>query len=376
MCLIGPTYPFRGGISHYTTLLYRNLKKIHEVYFFAFKRQYPGWLFPGATDKDSSSQPIQEEGAERLLDSLNPFTWVYVFWRIKRVDPELVILPWWVSFWTPQFWTITTLVKIFTRARILFLCHNVVEHESKPIDKLCTRIVLRKGDYFIVHSGEDLENLNALLPHANARQNFHPTYEVFLSGTISKQEAKKQLGIEGNIILFFGFVRPYKGLKYLIEAMPKILKHIDVTLLIVGEFWKGEEEYRKQIEDLKIQENIKIINKYLPNEEVGIYFSASDLVVQPYVSATGSGIVQTAFGCHRPVVSTNVGCLPEVIADKKTGYIVPPKDPEAIADAVVAFYKQEREQEFVKNIIQAQEKFSWARMVKTIESFQTFNKEF
>ncbi|KKL03887.1 hypothetical protein LCGC14_2621600, partial [marine sediment metagenome] len=132
----------------------------------------------------------------------------------------------------------------------------------------------------------------------------------------------------------------YKGLHYLIEAMPMITRHIKVNLLIVGEFWKGEEEYMKQIEDLGIGENVKVINKYVTNEEVGLYFAASDLVVLPYVSATGSGIVQAAFGCNKPVISTNVGCLSEVIDDMRTGYIVPPQDPQAIADAVVSFYKE------------------------------------
>jgi glycosyltransferase involved in cell wall biosynthesis len=370
ICLIGPTYPFRGGISHYTTLLYRHLKKRHEVHFFAFTRQYPKWLFPGESDKDRSSSPIREDDVEHILDSLNPITWLQVFLRIKRVNPELVIFPWWVSFWAPQFWTIITLTKIFTRAQILFICHNVVEHESKTFDKICTRFVLKKGDYFIVHSGEDLENLKRIIPDAHIKQSFHPTYEVFHSGTISKEQAQKQLNIKGNIILFFGFVRPYKGVNYLIEAMPMILKHRDLTLLIVGEFWKGEAEYRKQIEELGVAENIKIVNRYVPNEEVSVYFAASDLVVLPYVSATGSGIVQAAFGCHKPVISTNVGCLPEVIDNARTGYLIPPRDPQAIADAVVSFYKEAREEEFVKNIIQGQEKFSWERMVETIESFQ------
>jgi len=370
ICLIGPTYPFRGGISHYTTLLYRHLRKRHEVHFFAFKRQYPKWLFPGETDKDSSSNPIREDGAENILDSLNPITWLKVFLSTKRVNPELVIFPWWVSFWTPQFWTIAALVKIFTQAKILFICHNVVEHESRTIDKICTRFVLKKGDYFIVHSGEDFENLKKIIPDANVKQGFHPTYEVFHSGSITKEKARRQLGVDSNTILFFGFVRPYKGLDYLIEAMPIITKHIDVSLLIVGEFWKGDEKYREEIKNLGVRENIKIINKYVPNEEVGLYFAASDVVVLPYVSATGSGIVQSAFGCNKPVISTNVGCLPQVIDDKRTGYLVPPRDPQAIADAVVSFYKEGKEEEFVNNIIKEKEKFSWDRMVETIESFR------
>jgi glycosyltransferase involved in cell wall biosynthesis len=370
ICIIGPSYPFRGGISHYTTLLYKNLKRSHDAEFYAFKRQYPNWLFPGETDKDGSSKPIKEEGVENILDSLNPLTWWKVFLRIKKANPDVVIFPWWVSFWTLQFWTIATLAKIFSRTRILFICHNVVEHESKTIDKICTKFVLRKGDYFIVHSGEDLNNLKNIIPEANVKQSFHPTYEVFNSRVITKDKARRELGIDGNTMLFFGFVRPYKGLNYLIEAMPMITKHVDVTLLIVGEFWKGEKEYQEQIENLGVGEKIKIINRYVPNEEVGMYFSASDLVVLPYISATGSGIVQAAFGCNKPVISTNVGCLPEVIDDGRTGLVVNSKDPKAIAEAVVFFYKEWKEEEFVKNIVKAKNNFSWDRMIDTIESFR------
>jgi len=369
--VVGPSYPFRGGISHYTTLLYRNLKKKHEMQFYAFKRQYPQWLFPGYTDKDSSGNPIREEGVENILDSLNPLTWLKVFIKIKKENSKLVIFPWWVSFWTPQFWTIATLVKKFTRAKILFVCHNVVEHESNTVNKICTRFVLKKGDYFIVHSGEDVDNLKKVKPDANVKQSFHPTYEIFHSRFITKEEARKKLNIEENTILFFGFVRAYKGLNYLIDAMPTIIKHVNVTLLIVGEFWDGEEKYLNQIKNLGIGRNIKIINKYVPNEEVSLYFAASDLVVLPYVSATGSGIVQVAFGCNKPVVTTNVGCLPEVICNNKTGYLVNPRDSHAIANALCTFYKENKEEEFVRNIIAEKERFSWDRMIETIESFIT-----
>jgi hypothetical protein len=188
--VIGPSYPFRGGISHYTTLLYRNLRKKHETHFYAFKRQYPQWLFPAETDKDTSGNPISEEGVENILDSLNPLTWWRVFLKIKKSNSQLVIFPWWVSFWTPQFYSIATLVRIFTRGKILFLCHNVVEHESNTIDKICTKFVLKKGDYFIVHSREDLQNLKKIRPEANVKQSFHPTYEVFQSKFTTKEDAR------------------------------------------------------------------------------------------------------------------------------------------------------------------------------------------
>ncbi len=369
ICLIGPTYPFRGGISHYMTLLYRCLKQQHEVYFLAFKRQYPSWLFPGVTDKDFSLLQIREEGVEYLIDSLNPFTWFKVFLQIKRRKPVMVIIPWWVAFWTPQFWTIATLVKAYTQARILFICHNVMEHEYRGVKKLCTQIVLKKGDHFIVHSGEDYENLKKLVTHADIKPSVMPIFNIFHYEHISKQHARKQLNLEGNTILFFGFVRPYKGLKYLIEAMPIILQDLQVSLLIAGEFWEKEEDYWEQIQTLGIQEKIKIVNKYIPNEEVEQYFAASDLVVLPYVSATGSAVVQTAFGCHKPVVSTNVGSLSEIITHEKTGYLIPPGNPQAIASAIISFYKNGKEEEFVSNIMLEHNKFSWESMVASIEGF-------
>jgi glycosyltransferase involved in cell wall biosynthesis len=369
ICLIGPTYPFRGGISHYTTLLFRHLKKQHNAYFFAFKRQYPKWLYPGKGDKDVSGKPIYENEVDFVLDSLNPITWISVFIKIRKINPELVIFPWWVSFWAPQFYTIITLVKRFTSAKILFICHNVVEHESKTIDKFLTGVVLKMGNFFIVHSDDDLNNLKEIVSNANIKKSFHPTYKVFDTGTIDKNEAKKKLKIEGHTILFFGFVRPYKGLTYLLDAIPLVIEQMDINLLIVGEFWNGKDDYLKQIKHLNIQKWVKVINKYVPNEEVEIYFAASDVVVLPYISATGSGIVQTAFGCNRPVISTNVGSLPEVITHGKTGYIVPPRDSKAIAEAIISFYKKETEREFAINILREKKKFSWSRLIETIESF-------
>ena len=147
ICLIGPSYPFRGGIPHHTTLLYRNLKKRHDVKFYAFKRQYPKWLFPGKSDRDYSNTALKEEGTEPILDSINPVTWFQIYNKIRKSKPEIVIFPWWVSFWVPQFWTISWLVKTFVKSSILFLCHNVVEHEANKFTKICTKMVLKNGDY-------------------------------------------------------------------------------------------------------------------------------------------------------------------------------------------------------------------------------------
>jgi len=366
-CIVGPSYPFRGGIPHYTTLLYKHLKKKYDVSFYAFKRQYPKCLFPGKTDKDPSNIAIKDDSVENILDSMNPFTWWQTFQKIKKDNPNLLILPWWVFFWTPQFWTIVTFAKIFTSAKILFICHNIVEHESHFIKKLCTKIVLKKGDYFIVHSEEDLKNLKRMLPNALVQKAFLPTLEEFNFEPVDKNTAKKKLGIEGKVLLFFGFVRPYKGLKYLLDALPLILKEIDdVTLMVVGEFWWDKEEYLNQIDALKIKDKVRIVDEYVPNEEVGKYFSAADVVVLPYTSATQSAIIQLAYGFNKPVIVTNVGGLPDAVDDGKTGFLVETENPQAIAHAVISFYKGEFEKSFVSNVIKAKEKFSWDRMVESI----------
>jgi glycosyltransferase involved in cell wall biosynthesis len=259
------------------------------------------------------------------------------------------------------------LVKLFSKTGILFLCHNVVEHESKWIDKLLTRIVLRNGDFYIVHSTEDQQSLLSMFPEAKVIKNFHPTYNVFNLGDFDSNRIRKKYGIEGNIILFFGFVREYKGLKYLIKALPEVLSKTDVTLLIVGEFWKNKNEYLDLINNLGIEDKIIVIDEYIPNEEVGLYFSAADLIVQPYVSATGSGIIQIAFGFNKPVIATKVGCLPEIIEDGKTGYLVPPKSSHDLAEAIIKFFRNDNREVFNNNINREKDKFSWNRMVDVIE---------
>lgn len=366
--LIGPTYPFRGGISHYTTLLCSHLRKRHKVKFFSFKRQYPKWFFPGKTDIDPSKAHIQERNTYRILDSINPVSWLQVGWKIAQSDQDLLIIPWWVSFWAPQFYLISLFVKLFSNTKILFLCHNVVEHESKTIDKLLTRIVLKKGDLFIVHSSEDEKNLLAMIPNAKVEKNFHPTYDVFCQNLTDTGIADKLGPIEGRVILFFGFVREYKGLKYLLKALPLVLKEVRVTLLVVGEFWKDKDDYFTLIRKLGIEDNIILVDEYVPNEDVGAYFMMADLIVQPYISATGSGVIQTAFSFNKPVVATSVGSLPEIIHDGRTGYLVPPGQPQDLSSAIIKFFKEKKGQTFSENIEKEKYRFSWDRMVDVIEN--------
>jgi len=368
ICMIGPSYPFRGGIAHYTTLLYRALRERHDVKFYAFKRQYPLWLYPGRTDRDPSSLAIKEDSVECVLDSLNPFTWWQVAQRIRHDSPDLLIIPWWVTFWTLQFWSVIRLVRRSCATKILFICHNVVAHEARAWDRLCTKLVLRNGDCFIVHSDEDLHNLKEMLPQANARKVFHPTYDVFGRERLSQSEAQKRLGISGRTLLFFGFVRPYKGLEYLLDAMPAIVDNTGARLLVAGEFWRDKQRYVEQICALGIEDHVTLVDRYIANEEVGVYFSAADAVVLPYITATQTGIVQIAYAFGKPAIVTNVGGLPEAVEDGKTGFVVAPEDSQAIARAVLSFYESSQHAEFARNIACRRLQFSWNRIVEVIDN--------
>jgi glycosyltransferase involved in cell wall biosynthesis len=368
--LIGPSYPFRGGISHYTTLLYRHLRRRHDVLFLSLVRQYPRWLYPGQSDQDTSEFPIREDGAERVLDPSNPLTWLRAIRRARQFRPDLIILPWWVAFWAPSYGTIVPLAKVGTAAKVIYLCHNVTPHEHQRYDKWLARWALRHGDGYIVHSRQDEQNLFRLFPTARVRRTVHPTYDVFNRYDITMAEARNRLGATGDTLLFFGFVRPYKGLGHLIDAMPHILAERDVDLWIVGEFWQNAEMYLSQIRSLGIEAKVHVQNEYVSNERVGVYFSAADAVVLPYISGTGSGIAQIAFGYERPIVATSVGDLPEIVEPGETGYIVPPGDPIALAQAALAIYDKPAAA-WQANIRARRGRFSWDNLAQCIDELAT-----
>jgi glycosyltransferase involved in cell wall biosynthesis len=366
--VIGPTYPFRGGISHYTTLLVKTLRQKYNLQFLSFKRQYPGFLYPGRSQIDRSRKVLRTD-SKPVFDPFDPFSWLVMVGKIKQFKPHLLVINWVTSFFALQFGLIIYFIKKLTNAKILIICHNVKQHESTPGEHILCKMVFKNTDYFIVHSSEDESNLKKLVPQGVIKKTYHPTYNFFAFNRLENKVAKEKLGILGNLILYFGFVREYKGLKYLIDALPIVLKNVDTHLLIVGEFWEDKEKYLEQIQNLGVSKNVTIIDRYVPNEEVGLYFSACDMVVLPYISATQSGIIQIAYGFTKPVITTNVGGLPEVVENEKTGFIVPPRDSKALAEAIISFYKERREKDFANSIVEEKEKFSWDRMCKVIESF-------
>ncbi len=369
MALVGPVYPYRGGIAHYTAMLYRELvAQGHHVSLFSFKRQYPRWLFPGRSDRDPSRLKL-EATCSYTLDSLNPLTWLATARAIRAQRPDVLVLQWWVPFFAPMWLTLTWCVH---RAgiKVIFICHNVLPHEQYPWDAWLARWTLRQGDGFIVQSQDEKAQLLTLVPGRPLEVVSHPVHDMFAAQAIPRARAREQLGLPAGapVLLFFGFVREYKGLHYLLEAMPAIRAQLpDVHLLIAGEFWQDKQAYLDQIARLGLEPNITVIDRYIPNEEVAVYFSAADVVVLPYVHVTQSSIVQLAFGFGVPVITTRVGGLPEVVREGETGLVVPSNDPEAMAEAICHYFRDNLQSVMKSYIFSMYYQFAWEHLVRALE---------
>ncbi|MCU0642804.1 MAG: glycosyltransferase [bacterium] len=316
------------------------------------------------------SKEIEPIPSEPILDSIGPFSWIHAFFSIRRFKADLVVYKYWMPFFAPCYAAISFLTRIFTRTKILYLCDNIIPHERRIEDRLLTSIGLWNVHYFIVQSKVVKNDLLEFRPNAIYKEVPHPVYEIF-SKSFDKKEARNQLNLKAadNVILFFGYVRKYKGLHVLLDAMPKVLQETNVRLLVAGEFYDDEQGYRDQIQRLGIGNSVSIFADYIPNEEVGLYYSAADVVVLPYISATQSGIIQIAYNYDKPVITTNVGGLPEVVDEGKTGFIVPSEDVDALATSIVSFFKIKDKIDFSKNISEYKKQFSWDRMAAEIEAF-------
>lgn len=364
--IIGPAFPFRGGIAHFNALLYKHLSKRHSVEVMTFSRQYPKILFPGTSQVESGSGGFAIP-AEPIIDSINPLTWLSTARRIKRSQPDLVIFAHWLPFFGLCYGSIMRLLKRKTNLRVLLLCHNIVPHEKRIGDRLFTRFLFRYVDYFIVQSKKVEKDLLFFVPEAKYVLSPHPVYELF-GEPVQKNYAKREIGFDDEkIILFFGFVRPYKGLDLLLHAMPRILDRVKLRLLVVGEFYEDIQQYIAILRSNGSEGHVTFISQYVEESRVSFYFSASDIVVLPYRSATQSGIVPIAYQLDKPVIATDVGGLSEVVKQGKTGFIVPPNDSESLAEAVIKFYEDSLEEKFVSNVRVEKEKFSWESFVKGIE---------
>ena len=334
----------------------------------SFKFQYPKFLYK-KEQKDFSNDTFKIEETDFCLHTANPINWISTAQKINCLKANMIIIQWWHPYFAPCYYLLCKLIK---KSRILFICHNVFPHERFPLDHLLTKLTLQQGNYYIVQSKMDAKDLLSIINNPIYRQIVHPTYNAFKLKNISKEEARKQLQIETSkkLVLFFGFIREYKGLKYLIKAMEKAKHEVDnLELLLVGDFAdKNDKEFYNQlITEYGIQEIVRIYDGYIPDKEVEKFFVACDIVVLPYISATQSGIVQIAFGFEKPVIVTNVGGLPDVVTDGKTGYVVEAENEEEIAKAIGKYFKEKRELAFKENIRNETYRFSWDRIIDVVK---------
>lgn len=367
-CLVGPAYPFRGGISHYNTSLARELAKRHDVHVVNFTRLYPDFLFPGRTQLDESARAFAVE-SRRLIDSVNPFTWIRAGVHIARWKPDRVLVQWWHPFFAPALFTICLVLAIARRGKVIFVCHNVLPHERSLVDRLLAGLAFSMPHAFLVQSNEDREKLVSLRRGAIVHVHPHPIYDFFRTGTVTREEARERVGARSGVplVLFFGYIRPYKGLRFLLEAMPAVRERTGAELLVVGEFYEKSAPYLELVERLALGDAVRFVDRYVGNEEVESFFMASDLVVLPYVSATQSGIVQIAIAFDRPVIVTAVGGLPEAVSEGRTGFVVPAGDPAAIAETVSRFFVEGWGARMAPFFEEEKKRFSWEAMAGAVE---------
>lgn len=351
--IVGPAYPYRGGNSLYVSFLYDLLKDKFDVTIVNYKLLYPAILFPGTTQNDTSEHVIKEVKSTRLINSVNPISWFKTAKFIRNQNADLVIFDWWNPFFGPSHRVISSLIKKQYRNKIVFITENVISHEARFVDRLLTKIGLKNADAFVALSNV-VENTLKSFTRKRIYKSALPIYGCYnLDKNIDVNKRKEELGfnIDDNILLFFGYVRKYKGLNVLIDAFPGVLKsNPNAKLLIVGEFYDSAEKYYEQIEALGIKDHVKVVQKFVPNEDVGKYYSIADLVILPYLSGTQSGVLNIAYGFGKPVIVTNVGGLAEDVIEGNTGYIIEPNNPSEIINSVNKFYKDRSKINFESNI--------------------------
>jgi glycosyltransferase involved in cell wall biosynthesis len=371
VALLGPSHPFRGGIAHYTTLLARALTARHDVSIVSFRRLYPGFLFPGTTQLDVSGEAILPPvPPERILDSIAPWTWAAAGRRLREIAPDLLVVPWWHPFFGPSLGTAARHARPrgATLPKRVFLCHNVEPHEATPLDRALTSYGLAAADGFLVHARGEAERVRRRARGRPVRVHPHPSYEIFSARRPTREAARASLGAEGRVILFFGYVRPYKGLADLLQALALAKPSAWDLLYIVGEFYEPRARYEAALSHPALRGKVRVIDRYVANEEVAAYVAAADVVALPYRAATGSGIAQVAFGGGTPVIATRAGGLEDIVEEGITGLLVPPAEPAALSRAIERFFDEGLAPSLRAGVARGQGRFTWEALVQALES--------
>ena len=368
--ILGPAWPYRGGIAAFNERLARQYQaEGHEVEAVTFTLQYPSFLFPGTTQYSTDPAP---EGLKitRKLNSINPFSWLSTGRYIRRQRPDLVLSAFWLPFMAPAMGTALRRAKRKGMRRVSIL-HNLIPHEHRPGDKLFSRYFVGSNDAFITLSRSVLDDLNVFDPKGLKPCTFspHPLYDHY-GATLGRKEALDLIGLRENqrYVLFFGFIREYKGLDLLLDAMAdERMERLGVKLIVAGEFYGDPKPYQEQISRHDIGDRVVLHTEFIPDHEVNRYFCAADLVVQPYKNATQSGVSQIAYHFEKPMVVTNVGGLPEIVPDGKAGFVVKP-DSQEIADAIVRYFEEDWQQRLTEGVREEKKKYAWDKMTAAIKS--------
>lgn len=357
--LIGPAYPLRGGIADFNQALCKTLKtKGLDCKIVSYSLQYPEILFPGKTQYvDSSTQP-PEIDIFSSINSINPLSWIKTIKLIKKLNPQLIITAFWIPFTAISTgFILSRLKKEFTT---IALAHNIIPHDRKPGDRAITKFFIKQNQGFILLSEAVSKELDQFDKNKKRIVLYHPIYDIF-GEPVPKAQALRYLELPGGrYVLFFGLIKKYKGLETLLKAFAtEELKNSDIQLIIAGEFYENKEKYLKIIKDSGIENKVILKDFFIPADEVKYYFSAADIVVQPYLSATQSGISQIAYNFEKPMIVTDVGGLREIVKDGKGGYVVPKENPQALAKAIKKFFDENKKEEFTSFVKKEKQKFSW-----------------
>ncbi len=359
--ILGPAWPYRGGIAAFNERLARQYQaEGHEVEIITFTLQYPSFLFPGKTQFSEEPAP---EGLNivRKINSINPFNWLRVGRYIRRRKPDMIVSPFWLPFMAPCFGTILRIAKRKGCRRVAIL-HNLIPHEHRIGDRQFASYFIHSNDAFITLSRSVLEDIDQFDPQRKRPRVYspHPIYDHY-GATLTPAEARRAIGLkdEGRYVLFFGFIREYKGLDLLLGAMAdERLEQMGVKLIVAGEFYGDPKPYMEQLRNLDFSSRVAMHTEFIPDHEVNRYFCAADIVAQPYKSATQSGVSQIAYNFEKPMLVTNVGGLPEIVPNEKAGFVVEP-DAQQIADALVRFYNEEWSDRLIEGVRDEKKRYLW-----------------
>lgn len=372
IAVVGPVHPYRGGIAHFTEMTVEALSDSgHDVCPVSFSRQYPELLFPGKTQFEPDDEaPVSIRGTPQILDPINPLSWLRTVRHLWQLRPDAVVFQYWMPFFAPAYGTVTRLLN-WAEIPSLAVVHNALPHERHFGDAQLSRFFLRSCSGHVVLSDTVADDTRKLAhPDAPITQIEHPVYERF-GTSVPKADARATLGLpqEASVLLFFGFVREYKGLHVLLEALPAIVEQVPTAhLVIAGEPYDDPDRYREIIDRHELGYRVHWHDSYVPSEEVPNYFCAADLVVQPYLSATQSGVAQIAFHFEVPMVVTDVGGLAEVIPHEQAGFVVPPRNPTMLSEAVVRFFEEEWSSRLVEGVRKQKRQYAPARLVEALEA--------